>query len=111
MNRILSLESPVQFLSLLSRVDEIAASCFLSVMMFITGFFFFFFDGLVVSKAAIQAVDPGSILDQQKSFLFSFFLFFFFRCKAEMFPSCTSLIRKLKNFPKALTVTIFSLLC
>ena len=61
----------------------------------------------MVSIAAFQAVDPGSIPGQRKTF---FIFFFLFRCKAEMFPSCTSLIRKLKNFPKALTVTIFSLL-
>ena len=60
----------------------------------------------MVSIAAFQAVDPGSIPGQRKTVL----IFFLFRCKAEMFPSCTSLIRKLKNFPKALTVTIFSLL-
>ena len=60
----------------------------------------------MVSIAAFQAVDPGSIPGQRKIV----FIFFLFRCKAEMFPSCTSLIRKLKNFPKALTVTIFSLL-
>ena len=62
----------------------------------------------MVSIAAFQAVDPGSIPGQRKTFFI--FFFFLFRCKAEMFPSCTSLIRKLKNFPKALTVTIFSLL-
>ena len=61
----------------------------------------------MVSIAAFQAVDPGSIPGQRKSVINFFFLF---RCKAEMFPSCTSLIRKLKNCPKALTVTIFSLL-
>ena len=61
----------------------------------------------MVSIAAFQAVDPGSIPGQRKALSNFFFLF---RCKAEMFPSCTSLIRKLKIFPKALTVTIFSLL-
>ena len=37
------------------------------------------------------------------------FFFFFLRCKAEMFPSCTLFIRNFfKNFfPKALNVTIF----
>ena len=66
-----------------------------------------------MSLTAFDAVDPGSIPGQRKSFVFAFvffvfcFSFFFsFRCKAEMFPSCTSLIRKLKNFPKALKVTI-----
>ena len=62
----------------------------------------------MVSIAAFQAVDPGSIPGQRKSIII--FFFFLFRCKAEMFPSCTSLIRKLKNCPKASTVTIFSLL-
>ena len=52
----------------------------------------------MVSIAAFQAVDPGSIPGQRKALNNFFFLF---RCKAEMFPSCTSLIRKLKNFSKS----------
>ena len=57
----------------------------------------------MVNIVVFHAVDLGSIPGH-----FVFF-FFFLRCKAEMFPSCTLFIRKFfkKIFPKALNVTIF----
>ena len=60
----------------------------------------------MVNIVVFHAVDLGSIPGQ---FVFFLFFFFFLRCKAEMFPSCTLFIRNFfkKFFPKALNVTIF----